>query len=181
MHTGRRRKSCAICAVFLITSVNPLSIVVLISGTGSNLQALIDTIAAKKINVVIRAVISNRADAAGIQRAQSAGIPTHIINHRDYAGREQFDLALRGCIDSYQPQLVVLAGFMRILGDELVQHYEGRMLNIHPSLLPEFPGLDTHRRVLVSANKQHGASVHFVTTELDGGPILVHAPVVAGF
>ena len=157
--------------------MNPLSIVVLISGNGSNLQSIINAIAAQKINTVISAVISNRADAAGLERAQSVGIPTHIINHRDYAGREQFDLALRGCIDSYQPQLVVLAGFMRILGDELVRHYEGRMLNIHPSLLPEFPGLDTHRRVLDSANKQHGASVHFVTTELDGGPILVQAVI----
>ena len=177
MHTGRRRKSCAICAVFLITSVNPLSIVVLISGTGSNLQALIDAIAAKKINVVIRAVISNRADAAGLQRAQSVGIPTHTINHRDYAGREQFDLALRGCIDSYQPQLVVLAGFMRILGDDFVRHYHGRMLNIHPSLLPAFPGLNTHQRAIDAKHKVHGASVHFVTAELDGGPILVQAVI----
>jgi phosphoribosylglycinamide formyltransferase 1 len=157
--------------------VTPLQIVVLISGNGSNLQSIMDAIAAKKINAEIRAVISNRANAAGLQRARAAGIPAHIISHRDYANREQFDLALRERIDSYQPQLVILAGFMRILGDAFVRHYLGRMLNIHPSLLPAFPGMDTHNRVLASGNTQHGASVHFVTAELDGGPILVQAVI----
>lgn len=155
----------------------PLQIVVLISGSGSNLQAIIDAIAGKKINAEIRAVISNRPDAAGLQRARDAGIPTHVINHNDHRSRGEFDQALQRCIDQYQPQLVVLAGFMRILGDDFVRHYPGRMLNIHPSLLPDFPGLDTHRRVLAAGHKQHGASVHFVTPELDGGPLLVQASV----
>ncbi|MBI3188602.1 MAG: phosphoribosylglycinamide formyltransferase [Gammaproteobacteria bacterium] len=157
--------------------MSPLPIVVLISGTGSNLQAIIDAIAGKKINAEIRAVISNRPNAAGLQRARDAGIPTHVINHNDHKTRGEFDQALQRCIDQYQPQLVVLAGFMRILGDDFVRHYPGRMLNIHPSLLPEFPGLDTHRRALAAGHKQHGASVHFVTTELDGGPLLVQASV----
>lgn len=157
--------------------MHTLPLVVLISGTGSNLQAIIDAIAAGKINAEIRAVISNRPGVAGLQRARDAGIATHIIDHRDYASREAFDTALSACIDQYQPQLVVLAGFMRILGDDFVRHYPGRMLNIHPSLLPEFPGLDTHRRVLQAKHKLHGASVHFVTPELDGGPLLVQAVI----
>lgn len=155
----------------------PLQIVVLISGTGSNLQSMIDAIAAKKIHAQIRAVISNRPNAAGLQRARDAGIATHVINHSDHKNRHDFDQALMACIDQYQPQLVVLAGFMRILGDEFVRHYPGRMLNIHPSLLPEFPGLNTHQRALDAGHRQHGASVHFVTPELDGGPILVQAAV----
>ncbi|MDQ1363262.1 MAG: phosphoribosylglycinamide formyltransferase 1 [Pseudomonadota bacterium] len=157
--------------------MSPLPIVVLISGTGSNLQAIIDAIAAKKINAEIRAVISNKPGVAGLQRARDAGIATHVIEHKQYPDRNAFDAALRDCIDQYQPQLVVLAGFMRILGDGFVQHYPGRMLNIHPSLLPEFPGLDTHRRVLAAGHTQHGASVHFVTPELDGGPLLVQAVI----
>ncbi len=157
--------------------MSPLPIVVLISGTGSNLQAIIDAIAGKKINAEIRAVISNRPNAAGLQRARDAGFPTHVINHHDHKSRGEFDQALQRCIDQYQPQLVVLAGFMRILGDDFVRHYPGRMLNIHPSLLPEFPGLDTHRRALAAGHNQHGASVHFVTPELDGGPLLVQASV----
>lgn len=157
--------------------MSQLPIVVLISGTGSNLQAIIDAIAAKKINAEIRAVISNRAGVAGLQRARDAGIATHVIEHKQFPDRNAFDAALRDCIDQYQPQLVILAGFMRILGDEFVRHYPGRMLNIHPSLLPEFPGLDTHQRVLAAGHTQHGASVHFVTPELDGGPLLVQAVV----
>lgn len=160
-----------------MTSIQPLPLVVLISGTGSNLQAIIDAIAAGKINAEIRAVISNRPGVTGLQRARDAGIATHVIDHRDHANREEFDQALSACIDQYQPQLVVLAGFMRILGDGFVRHYLGRMLNIHPSLLPEFPGLDTHRRVLQAKHKRHGASVHFVTPELDGGPLLVQAVI----
>jgi phosphoribosylglycinamide formyltransferase 1 len=157
--------------------VPPLQIVVLISGSGSNLQAMIDAIAAKKIQAEIRAVISNRPDVAGLQRARDVGIPTHVINHSDHKNRSDFDQALQKCIDQYQPQLVVLAGFMRILGDDFVRHYSGRMLNIHPSLLPEFPGLNTHNRVLAAGHKQHGATVHYVTPELDGGPLLVQATI----
>lgn len=161
----------------MMIAPKPLPVVVLISGTGSNLQAIMDAIQAGQLHAEIRAVISNRPGVAGLQRAQAAGIPTHVINHAYHNSRDEFDQALQACIDQYQPQLVVLAGFMRILGDEFVRHYLGRMLNIHPSLLPEFPGLDTHRRALEAGHKQHGASVHFVTPELDGGPLLVQAVV----
>jgi phosphoribosylglycinamide formyltransferase-1 len=157
--------------------VNPLSIVVLISGTGSNLQALIDAIKAGTLKADIRAVISNRSDATGLQRAQQAGIATHVIKNSDHTDRSHYDAALRECIDRYQPQLVILAGFMRILGAELVNHYRGRMLNIHPSLLPDFRGLDTHQRVLDAGRREHGASVHFVTPDLDSGPVVLQAVI----
>jgi len=152
-------------------------LVVLISGRGSNLQALIDAVHAAQLPAAIRAVISNNADAPGLARAQRAGIPTHVINHRDFANRDQFDRALMQRIDAYQPKLVVLAGFLRILGRDFIDHYAGRMLNIHPSLLPEFPGLDTHARALQSGAKHHGASVHFVTHDMDSGPVIVQAAV----
>ena len=152
-------------------------LVVLISGRGSNLQALIDAVHAAQLPAAIRAVISNNADAPGLARAQQAGIPTHVINHREYASRDQFDRALMQRIDAYQPKVVVLAGFLRILGRDFIDHYAGRMLNIHPSLLPEFPGLDTHARALQSGAKHHGASVHFVTHDMDSGPVIVQAAV----
>ena len=152
-----------------------LKIVVLISGTGSNLQAIINAVREKKIAAEICAVISNQPDVVGLQRAAEAGIKTHVVQHRDYAERLAFDLALQHIIDQYQPQLLVLAGFMRILGDDFVRHYAGRMLNIHPSLLPAFPGLNTHQRALDAQHAIHGASVHFVTAKLDGGPLLVQA------
>lgn len=161
----------------MMVAPKPLPIVVLISGTGSNLQAIIDAIQAGQLHAKIRAVISNRPGVTGLQRAAVAGIPTHVINHAEHHSRHDFDQALQACIDQYQPRLVVLAGFMRILGDDLVRHYLGRMVNIHPSLLPEFPGLDTHQKVLAAGHKQHGASVHFVTPELDGGPLLIQAVV----
>lgn len=157
-------------------------LVVLISGRGSNLQALIDAVHAGQLPAAIRAVISNNADAPGLARAQQAGIPTHVINHREFASRDQFDRALMQRIDAYQPKLVVLAGFLRILGRDFIDHYSGRMLNIHPSLLPEFPGLDTHARALQSGARQHGASVHFVTHDMDSGPVIIQAavPVLPG-
>jgi len=157
-------------------------LVVLISGRGSNLQALIDAVNAGQLPAAIRAVISNNADAPGLARAQQAGIPTHVINHREYASRDQFDRALMQRIDAYQPKVVVLAGFLRILGRDFIDHYAGRMLNIHPSLLPEFPGLDTHARALQSGAKHHGASVHFVTHDMDSGPVIIQAavPVLPG-
>lgn len=155
----------------------PLPIVVLISGTGSNLQALIDAIRAGTLNADIRAVISNRSDALGLQRAQQAGIATQVIKNSEHADRAHYDAALQRCIDQYQPQLVVLAGFMRILSAELVNHYRGRMLNIHPSLLPDFRGLDTHKRVLQAGRSEHGASVHFVTPDLDSGPVVLQAVI----
>ena len=154
-----------------------LPIVVLISGNGSNLQAIIDGIKAHRVNACIKAVISNRADAKGLQRATEAGINAEVLNHKDYASREEFDQALQQLIDYYQPELVVLAGFMRILSDAFVHHYDGRMLNIHPSLLPDFKGLNTHQRVLNKGCQQHGVSVHFVSNELDSGAPVLQAVI----
>ena len=152
------------------------NVVVLISGSGSNLQALIDSTAPGN-PVHISAVISNRADAFGLKRAEAAGIPVKALDHKLYADRESFDLALIDCIDSYGAELVVLAGFMRILSPAFVRHYQGRLLNIHPSLLPKLKGLHTHQRALESREKEHGCSVHFVTEELDGGPVVLQAPI----
>ena len=163
------------------TQIKPLPIVVLISGSGSNLQAIIDAAQAGNIPVDIRAVISNVANAQGLERAKRSGITTTVIEHSAFENRKAFDQALQASIDSYQPGLVVLAGFMRLLSDDFVNHYLGRMLNIHPSLLPDFKGLNTHQRALQAYHdkdlKQHGASVHFVTPELDGGPVILQAPV----
>lgn len=150
------------------------NIVVLISGSGSNLQALIDSLDADN-PARICAVVSNRAEAFGLQRAQAAGITTHVVRHKDYADREAFDAALMDIIDTHQPNLVVLAGFMRILTPGFVRHFQGRLLNIHPSLLPKYKGLDTHRRALDAGDREHGCSVHFVTEELDGGPVAIQA------
>ncbi len=149
-------------------------VVVLISGSGSNLQALIDSLGEDN-PVRICAVISNRADAFGLQRARDAGIATHVVQHKSFADRDAFDAALMDIIDSHQPGLVVLAGFMRILTAGFVRHYQGRLLNIHPSLLPRYKGLDTHRRALEAGDREHGCSVHFVTEELDGGPVAIQA------
>lgn len=154
---------------------NKLPIVVLISGSGSNLQAIIDAIQTGKLNAEIRCVISNRPDVMGLQRAQDAGIPTVVLDHKNFPDRESFDQALQKTIDAYDPELIVLAGFMRILTDKFVDHYSGRMLNIHPSLLPDFRGLNTHQRVLDARCKQHGVTVHFVTNELDSGPLVIQA------
>ncbi|MEL7558011.1 phosphoribosylglycinamide formyltransferase [Stutzerimonas chloritidismutans] len=152
----------------------PCNVVVLISGSGSNLQALIDSLG-EDSPVSIRAVVSNRAEAYGLQRAQAVDIDTHVLQHKGFADREAFDAALIEIIDAYQPQLVVLAGFMRILSAGFVRHYQGRLLNIHPSLLPKYKGLDTHRRALDAGDQEHGCSVHFVTEELDGGPVAIQA------
>ena len=150
-------------------------VVVLLSGTGSNLQALIDSDDVKASPANIRAVISNRADAYGLQRAKDAGIDTRVLDHTAFEGREAFDAALIEVIDTFNPQLVVLAGFMRILSAGFVRHYQGRLLNIHPSLLPKYKGLHTHQRALQAGDSEHGCSVHFVTEELDGGPLVVQA------
>ena len=152
-------------------------VVVLLSGTGSNLQALIDSDDVKASPANIRAVISNRADAYGLQRAKDAGIDTRVLDHKAFEGREAFDAALIEVIDTFKPQLVVLAGFMRILSADFVRHYQGRLLNIHPSLLPKYKGLHTHQRALDAGDGEHGCSVHFVTEELDGGPLVVQAVV----
>jgi phosphoribosylglycinamide formyltransferase-1 len=155
----------------------PCTVLVLLSGSGSNLQALIDSTCGADSPARIVAVLSNREDAYGLQRAQAAGIATQVVPHDHYAGREDFDHALIRAIDSFQPQLVVLAGFMRILTAAFVRHYQGRLLNIHPSLLPRHKGLHTHQRVLEAAEQEHGCSVHFVTEELDGGPLVVQAVI----
>ena len=151
------------------------NVVVLISGSGSNLQALIDSITQDGNPARIAAVICNRADAYGLVRAQNAGIPTRVLDHKQFDGREAFDAALIEAIDGFDPQLVVLAGFMRILTGDFVRHYEGRLLNIHPSLLPKYKGLHTHQRALEAGDREHGCSVHFVTEELDGGPVVLQA------
>lgn len=152
--------------------------VILISGSGSNLQAFIDRLHPDQANIV--AVISNRADAFGLQRAARAGIPTAVLDHRNFPDRASYDQALAELIDSYTPALVVLAGFMRILTPDFVTHYHGRLLNIHPSLLPRYTGLHTHQRALEAGDREHGATVHFVTEELDGGPAIIqsHVPVL---
>jgi len=164
-----------------MTGSGTCNAVVLISGSGSNLQALIDS-QDESNPLRIRAVLSNRADAYGLTRAMHAGIAAQVLDHRAYEGREAFDAALMEAIDVFRPDLVVLAGFMRILSPAFVRHYEGRLLNIHPSLLPRHKGLHTHRRVLEAQDSEHGCSVHFVTEELDGGPLVIQAevPVQAG-
>jgi len=152
-------------------------IVILISGRGSNMEAIMRTAAAERWTAQIAAVISSQPDAAGLDIARAADIPTAVVNHRDYSNREQFDVALAAAIDPYQPDLVVLAGFMRLLTDNFVHHFAGRLINIHPSLLPSFIGLDTHQRAIDAGVKFHGATVHFVTSELDCGPIVAQAVV----
>ncbi len=152
-------------------------IVILISGRGSNMEAILRAAAAEKWPAKIAAVFSNKAGAAGLDTAQAAGIPVVTIEHRNYSDRDSFDRALADAIDRFEPDLVVLAGFMRILTAAFVQHYHGRLLNIHPSLLPSFPGLATHQQALDAGVKFHGATVHFVTPELDHGPIVEQAVV----
>lgn len=151
------------------------SIVVLISGSGSNLQALLDHFANRTDKARITAVFSNKADAFGLERAAKAGLPCHVLSHRDYPDRVSFDRAMAAAVDQYLPDLVILAGFMRILTPEFTGHYAGRLFNIHPSLLPKYKGLDTHQRALDAGDSEHGCSVHFVTSELDGGPVIVQA------
>jgi len=154
------------------------NIVVLISGSGSNLQAMIDACQNGTIHDTrIAAVISNKADAYGLERARLAGIDTVHLAVSDYSDRDAYDRAMAEKIDAFQPDLVILAGFMRILSHEFVSHYQGRMLNVHPSLLPKYTGLHTHQRAIEAGDKEHGTSVHFVTEELDGGPVILQAKV----
>ena len=170
------------------TSVNkaldkskPLPIVVLVSGGGSNLQSIIDRIADNTLNARVCAVISNKPDAYGIERAKKAEIPTEVIDHSQYDSRESFDAELTRCIEKYQPELIILAGFMRILTDDFVNHFYGKMINIHPSLLPKYRGLHTHKRALEAGDSEHGLSIHYVSAELDGGPVILQktVPVLA--
>jgi len=153
------------------------NIVILISGRGSNMEAIVKAAAAEQWPARVAAVVSNRADAEGLRFARQHAIPTAVVASRDYATREAFDAALQHTIDRYLPDVVVLAGFLRILTAGFVEHYAGRMLNIHPSLLPAFPGLHTHRQALEAGVKTHGATVHFVTPELDHGPIVAQAEI----
>ena len=159
----------------------PYSIVVLISGSGSNLQAIIDQIKSGEIKAVISAVISNRPNAYGLERAKKENIPTRLVDHTQFDDRETFDKELSKIINTYQADLVVLAGFMRILSDYFVNHYQHKLINIHPSLLPKYKGLNTHDRALVDYKKgliqEHGASVHFVIPELDAGNVIIHGIV----
>ncbi len=157
-------------------------IVILISGRGSNMEAIVQRCAAEGWPAQVVAVVSNRPDARGLQYAAAQGIATAVVDHRAQPSREAFDAELARVIDGFAPDLLVLAGFMRILGAAFVQRYEGRFLNIHPSLLPAFPGLHTHRRALQAGCKLAGATVHFVTAELDHGPIVMQAvvPVLQG-
>lgn len=149
--------------------------VVLISGSGSNLQAIIDQ--ATGIDLDISCVISNNSDAYGLTRAEDAGISNHVIDHTQFDSREAFDQVISETIDQYSPDIVILAGFMRIFTEAFAQRYCGKMLNIHPSLLPKFQGLNTHQRVIDAGEIEHGVSIHFVTAELDGGPIIAQSRV----
>ncbi|MES1191499.1 MAG: phosphoribosylglycinamide formyltransferase [Steroidobacter sp.] len=159
------------------TASRKLPVVILISGTGSNMQRIAQLAASGDLPIEVRAVISDRADAKGLITAASMGIATAHINPKSFTDRAQFDAALASLIESHAPQLVVLAGFMRILTPAFTQRFAGRLLNIHPSLLPKYPGLHTHRRALDAHDAEHGATVHFVTEELDGGPAIIQARV----
>ena len=152
-------------------------VVVLISGSGSNVQARIDGMQNSELPIDIAAVISNRPAVFGLERDEQAGIPALVLDHKQFDDRESFDQKLAQLIDSYQPDLVVLAGFMRILTTTFTRHYAGRMMNIHPSLLPKYQGLHTHQRVLDAGEVEHGVTVHFVTEELDGGPAVIQAKI----
>lgn len=152
-------------------------VAVLISGSGTNLQALIDAQESGALPIKICAVISNIDNVKGLERAHNHNIPAFVIDHKGFASREAFDARLQEIIDAQGPDLVILAGFMRILTPSFTQHYAGRMLNIHPSLLPKYQGLHTHQRVIDAGESEHGVSVHFVTAELDGGPIVLQAKI----
>lgn len=152
-------------------------LVILISGGGSNLQSFMDACAEGSLNAEIAAVISNKVSAKGLERAANAGIPNIVLDHTEFPSRGEFDAALGDIIDSFSPDLVILAGFMRILTPPFVNRFLGRLMNIHPSLLPKYPGLHTHQRAIDAGDKKAGATVHFVTAELDGGPAIVQAEV----
>ncbi len=150
-----------------------MSFIVLISGNGSNLQSIIDSIDSGQINASLSAVISNNADAYGLTRANNHAIETRVIDHRLYDSRDAFDQALQQCIEEFEPDYIVLAGFMRILGSALIQAYKNKILNIHPSLLPKYKGLNTYQRAMDNSETEHGVSIHVVTAELDDGPVLM--------
>ncbi len=165
-----------------MSAIQKIRLVVLISGRGSNLQAILDQAASGELPVEVAAVVSNRPGVHGLERARQAGVPALELDHKNFADRPEFEAALIETIDRRQPDLVVLAGFMRVLTAGFTEHYRGRLLNIHPSLLPKFRGLHTHERAIAAGETEHGASIHFVTAELDGGPVIVQArvPVLPG-
>jgi len=155
----------------------PIRVAILISGRGSNMQALAETVAAEDLPVDICTVLSNRADAAGLDWARAPGLHADVLAHREFGSRDAFDAALRARLDALAPDYILLAGFMRVLGADLVRHFEGRIINIHPSLLPVFPGLHTHEQALSQGVQWHGCTVHFVTPELDHGPIIAQGAI----
>ncbi|WP_218354984.1 phosphoribosylglycinamide formyltransferase [Alteromonas lipotrueiana] len=157
--------------------IQPTKICVLISGNGSNLQAIIDAVAAGRIYGKVVNVISSKPDAYGLERAKTAGIDATVLDHRQYESREAYDAALSEAIDACGAECIILAGFMRILTPDFVTRYTGKLLNIHPSLLPKYKGLNTHNRALENKDTEHGVSVHFVTPELDGGPVIIQSKV----
>ncbi|MGB6009217.1 phosphoribosylglycinamide formyltransferase [Castellaniella sp.] len=163
------------------TPERPLRVAILISGRGSNMQALVDVVAADRLPVQVCAVLSNRADAAGLDWARARGLPAESLSHRDFDSRDAFDAALLARLDALAPDVILLAGFMRVLGADFVRHFNGRIINIHPSLLPAFPGLHTHQQALAQGVQWHGCTVHFVTPVLDHGPIIAQGviPVLA--
>ncbi len=161
-------------------SAEPCRVAVLISGSGTNLQSFIDHQQAGNADYVLSHVFSNRPDAYGLTRAQQAGIPADCIDHTTFADRTTFDQAVANCLDAHAPDLLILAGYMRILSEAFVDRFAGRILNIHPALLPLYPGLDTHERVLAAGDRFHGSTVHFVTAELDGGPRILQGRLEVG-
>jgi phosphoribosylglycinamide formyltransferase-1 len=165
----------------MATSTTRAKLVILISGRGSNMVSILDAITANRLNADIVAVISNRPNATGLSAAAAQGIATGVVDHTEFDSRATFDQALANTVDHFKPDLVILAGFMRILTADFVAHFNGKLLNIHPSLLPKFKGLDTHKRAIEAKEVEHGATVHFVTAELDDGPIVLQArvPVLA--
>ena len=165
-----------------MSAFRKIRLVVLISGRGSNLQAILDQAVSGELPVEVATVVSNRPGVHGLERARQAGVPALELDHKNFADRPEFEAALIETIDRRQPDLVVLAGFMRVLTAGFTEHYRGRLLNIHPSLLPKFRGLHTHKRAIAAGETEHGASIHFVTAELDGGPVIVQArvPVLPG-
>jgi phosphoribosylglycinamide formyltransferase-1 len=160
-----------------MSAARRLSAAVLISGSGTNLQAFIDQVRAGKLDIELSVVVSNEPDAAGLERARKAGIPVERVPHRDFPSREAFDSALAATLDRYSPDIIILAGFMRILTPSFIRHFAGRIFNIHPSLLPKYPGLDTHQRAIDAGDDWAGSTVHFATEELDGGPRVIQGRV----
>ena len=160
-----------------MTAGEKVSAAVLISGSGTNLQSFIDKVASGSLDLELAVVLSNKPAAAGLERARQAGIPVECVKHGDYPDRESFDAALVDTLDRYAPDLIVLAGFMRILTPVFIDHFAGRIFNIHPSLLPKYPGLDTHQRAIDAGDEWAGSTVHFATEELDGGPPIIQGRV----